>query len=272
MKELLAQWGLGEATINMVIQFGLKAIGAVVVLWIGFMVGGKIQGVLERRLLERMDKSIAKFVANAVRWAVVLLAILSCLSLFGVDTTSFAAVIGGASVAIGLAFQGSLSNVAAGIMLLIFRPFKVGDVVVVAGQTGAVEGISLFVTTLDTPDNRRIILPNGQIFGSVIENVTHHPTRRVDVNVGVDYAAKIDDVRAVLLEAVKGVEHVDVESAKVVLLQLGASSVDFQVRVMAPTDKYFDVKDAVTRACKMALDEAKIGIPYPHVTVVQRAD
>lgn len=271
MKELLAQWGLGEATINMVLQFGLKALGAILVLWLGFMVGGKVQSFMEKRLVHRMDKSISKFLANAIRWAIVLMAILSCLSLFGVDTTSFAAVIGGASVAIGLAFQGSLSNVAAGIMLLIFRPFKVGDVVMVAGQTGAVEGISLFVTTLDTPDLRRIIIPNGQIFGSVIENITHHPTRRVDVNVGVDYSANIDAARQVLLEAAKSVEGVEGEPV-IYLLQLGQSSVDFQVRAMAPTEKYWDVRDAVTRACKMALEDAKIAIPYPHVAVVQRAN
>ena len=270
MKEFLAQWGLGEASINMVIMFGLKALGAIVVMWAGFAIGGRVQSFMEKRLTKRMDQSIAKFTSNGIRWAIVLLAILSCLSIFGIDTTGFAAVIGGASVAIGLAFQGSLSNVAAGIMLLIFRPFKVGDVITAAGQTGAVEGISLFVTTLDTPDNRRIIIPNGQLFGSVIENVTHHPLRRVDVSVGVDYGAKIDDARNVLFEAASKVELIEGDPV-IYLVQLGGSSVDFSVRVMAPTDKYWDVKDALTRACKMALDEAKIGIPYPHVTVVQRA-
>ncbi len=271
MKELLAQWGLGEASLNLALQFGLKAIGAIAVLWIGFLVASRFQSFLEKRLVSRMDPSIAKFLANALRWMIVLLAILSCLSLFGVDTTGFAAVLGGASIAIGLAFQGSLSNVAAGIMLLIFRPFKVGDVITVAGQTGAVQEISLFVTTLDTPDRRRIIIPNGQVFGSVIENVTHNPLRRVDVSVGVDYSAKIDDARKVLLDAALTIKDIDGEP-QIYLVQLGGSSVDFSVRVVVETARYWDVKDELTRACKMALDEAQISIPYPHMTVIQRSN
>lgn len=271
MKELLAQWGLSEATLAMAVQFGLKAAGAILVMVVGFKVAGRIQTLIENRLVHRMDPSIAKFLANALRWMIVLLAVLSCLSLFGVDTTGFAAVLGGASIAIGLAFQGSLSNVAAGIMLLVFRPFKVGDLIVVAGQTGVVQEISLFVTTLDTPDRRRIIIPNGQVFGSVIENVTHNPLRRVDVAVGVDYSAKIDDARKVLFDAASTIEGIDGEP-QIYLVQLGGSSVDFSVRVVVETPRYFDVRDQLTRACKMALDEAKISIPYPHVTVIQRSN
>lgn len=269
MKEQLAEWGLSEASLAMAVQFGLKALGAIAVLWIGFMVASRFQTFLEKRLVARMDPSIAKFLANAVRWMIVLLAILSCLSLFGVDTTGFAAVLGGASIAIGLAFQGSLSNVAAGIMLLIFRPFKVGDVINVASQTGTVQEISLFVTTLDTADRRRIIIPNGQVFGAVIENITHNPLRRVDVAVGVDYAVKIDDARKVLLKAAATIENIEGEP-QVVLVQLGGSSVDFSVRVVVETPRYWDVRDQLTRAVKMALDEADISIPYPHMTVIQR--
>lgn len=271
MRDFLGKYGLGEATINMVINFGLKTLGAILVIWLSFIIGSRVQTFVEKRLTKRLDQSVAKFLANALRWTIVLLGLMSCLSIFGVDTTSFAAVIGGASVAIGLAFQGSLSNVAAGIMLLIFRPFKVGDVVSVAGQTGSIHEISLFVTTMDTADRRRIIIPNGQVFNSVIENMTHNPVRRVDVSVGVDYEAKIDDARKVLFDAASKIDGIQGDPV-VYLAQLGGSSVDFSVRIVVPTPMYWDKKDELTRACKMALDEAGIGIPYPHVTVTQRAD
>jgi small conductance mechanosensitive channel len=270
MQDWLAQYGLGEATINMVVSYGMRFIGVLFVLWLGFFIGNKVQSLISRKLGAKLDVSLAKFLGNVARWLIVIMALLGCLSIFGIETTSFAAVIGGASVAIGLAFQGSLSNVAAGIMLLIFRPFKVGDVITVAGNTGKVDEIALFVTTLDTPDLRRFVIPNSQIFGSTIENVTFHPERRVDVNVGIDYSADIDKARATLLEAAAKMPGI-VGDPAVVLTGLGASSVDFQVRVVVPTDTFWDVRDALIRECKYSLDKANISIPYPHVTVTQKA-
>lgn len=270
MQDWLAQYGLGEATINMVVSYGMKLIGVLFVLWLGFFIGNKVQSLISHKLGAKLDVSLAKFLGNVARWLIVIMALLGCLSIFGIETTSFAAVIGGASVAIGLAFQGSLSNVAAGIMLLIFRPFKVGDVITVAGNTGKVDEIALFVTTLDTPDLRRFVIPNSQIFGSTIENVTFHPERRVDVNVGIDYSADIDKARATLLEAAAKMPGI-VGDPAVVLTGLGASSVDFQVRVVVPTDTFWDVRDALIRECKYSLDNANISIPYPHVTVTQKA-
>jgi small conductance mechanosensitive channel len=271
MVEWLQSMGLGEQTALMVLEYGMKVLGVLFVLWLGFLVGGKVQSVLTKRLEEKIDVSIARFVGNIARWTIVILAILGCLSMFGVETTSFAAVIGGASVAIGLAFQGSLSNVAAGIMLLIFRPFKVGDVIQIAGNTGTVDEISLFTTMLDTADKRRFIVPNSQVFGSTIENVTYNSERRVDVAVGIEYEADIDTAREVLKAAAAKLDHV-IGEPMVVLTGLGGSSVDFSVRVVVPTEHYWPTLDALIRASKYALDEAKIGIPYPHVTVTNKGE
>jgi len=180
------------------------------------------------------------------------------LSTFGIQTTSFAAIIGAAGLAIGLAFQGTLSNFASGAMLLLFRPFKVGDVVNVAGHTGTVFEIDLFSTTLDTPDNRRIILPNSKVYGTTIENKSYHATRRVDVSVVVDYSADIDRVREVLSEVASDVVNVLEEPApQVVLMKLNASSADWTVRLWVKTEDYGTVRQEALRSVRLKLDALK---------------
>ncbi|MEM1347738.1 MAG: mechanosensitive ion channel family protein [Myxococcota bacterium] len=274
MEEFLTQFMSADAAKELIPQLttlGGNIVLVLLILFAALVVGGWVRSLI-MRLLERVDfdKTLTKFFGSTARLLVLLFAGLGCLEVFGFNTTSFAAALGGASVAIGLAFQGSLSNVAAGIMLLTFRPFKVGDVVSVAGQTGGVKEIGLFSTSMNTPDNRHIIIPNGQIFGSTLTNITHNPTRRVDVSVGVDYDADINEVRAVLLKAARSVEGALSEPAPTAfLVGLGGSSVDWQVRVFCNTAEYFDVFEATVRATKMHLDEAGIGIPYPHM-VVQR--
>jgi small conductance mechanosensitive channel len=153
-------------------------------------------------------------------------------------------------------------------MLLVFRPFRVGDVIIVAGHTGKVDEIGLFVTTLDTPDNRRLLLPNSAIFGATIENVTHHATRRADISIGVAYGADLDETRRVLSECVREVSGVLEEPAPVVVLSgLADSSVNWSVRLWCQTTDYFAVLEGGTRAVKRALDQAGIGIPYPTMDV-----
>ena len=219
----------------------------------------------------KFDETLTRFISKLVRWIILLLVGLMCLSYFGVETTSFAAVIGAAGLAIGLAFQGTLSNFAAGAMLLIFRPYKVGDVVNVAGNLGKVFEIELFTTAIDTFDNRRFIIPNSEIFGATIENITYHPVRRVDVEVGTSYSADIDRTRAVLEQAIATVDHFvgDPEPA-VVLTALGASSIDWSVRAWARRDDFGEAKQALIRAVKVELDRAEIDIPYPHLEVQLR--
>lgn len=251
------------------IEYGTRVVGVVALLFVAWIVAGWFSRSADRAMTKaRIDETLRKFAAKCVRWLILVLAVLACLGVFGVETTSFAAVLGAAGFAVGLAFQGTLSNFAAGVMLLVFRPFKVGDVVSVAGQTGKVDAIDLFTTTLDTFDNRRFIVPNGSVFGAVIENVSHHPIRRADVDVGVAYDADIDQTREILTRAAGSVENglSDLEPA-IVLVGLGASSVDWSVRVWANASDFGSVKQATIRAVKSALDDAGIGIPYPQMDV-----
>jgi small conductance mechanosensitive channel len=193
---------------------------------------------------------------------------LTCLSYFGIETTSFAALIGAAGLAIGLAFQGTLSNFAAGAMLLIFRPYKVGDTITSGNYQGTVAEIALFTTEVDTFDGRRIIIPNSSINGSVIENVTYHRLRRVDVPVGVAYDADIDATRRALERALTMVTQAVRDPAPdVVLVGLGDSAVNWTVRVWATQKDFGLAKQALIRAVKMELDQAGIGIPFPQMDV-----
>lgn len=250
-------------------EYGLPAVTALLILFIGYLLAGWLSvSTLKACDKAKIDLTLGKFIARTVKWIVLLITGLFILGKLGIETASFAVVLGAAGLAIGLAFQGTLSNFASGMMLLIFRPYKVGDVINVAGQTGKIDEIELFTTVMDTPDNRRIIIPNSSIFGSVIENITHHKTRRVDVVVGVSYSADIDKTREVLTAAARSVENVLQEPASaIVLTGLGSSSVDWVVRVWANTADYWAVKEALTRAVKIHLDEAGISIPFPQMDI-----
>jgi small conductance mechanosensitive channel len=216
----------------------------------------------------KFDVTLSAFLSNLVRWAILLLGVLAVLGRFGIETTSFAAVLAGAGLAIGMAFSGTLGSFASGVILLAFRPFKIGDVVTAAGVTGKVHEIGIFSTTMDTPDNRRFILPNNSITGGTIENISHHQIRRADVSVGTDYSADLDRTRQVLEQAASGVANrLSDRDPQIVLTELGGSSVDWQVRVWVEAEHFWGVKEATTRAVKIALDEAGIGIPFPQMDV-----
>lgn len=258
---------------DFVVTYGMRVLGAIVFLLLALLVA-RLVGRFTRRSLERahVEITLAQFLGKVARIVVIILGLVSCLGIFGVPMTSFAAVIGAAGLAIGLALQGSLSNVASGIALALFRPFRVGDVVVLQGYTGTVKDIDLFTTRVDTFENRRIILPNSKIFGDVIENITFNETRRVEVAVGVEYSADIDKTREVLTAAARGVPDIVDEPAPMIVLNgLGASSVDWVVRVWCENANFLKVKDATTEAVKKSLDKAGIGIPFPQrvVTLVR---
>lgn len=245
--------------------YGMKVLGALVFLLLAWIVAGWISRLVSRGLTRaKLDLTLSKFLATATKWAVIAMSIVACLGIFGIQTASFAAVIGAAGLAIGLAFQGSLSNLAAGAMLLVFRPFKVGDAVVVAGQSGIVDEIELFTTQLDTADNRRIILPNSAIFGTVIENQSYHAFRRGTINLCISYDAGVDQTRAVLTEAVHSVRDQEPsKAAEIALAKLGPSGMDWEVRVWAPTPKLGAVLENAAVAVKNALDGAGITIVVP---------
>ena len=216
----------------------------------------------------KVEETLARFFGKMAKWAVLLIGTLIILGTFGIDTAGFSVILGAMGLAVGMALQGTLGNFASGVMLLIFRPFKVGDVINAAGTVGKVFEIELFTTVLDTPDNRRIIVPNGAIFSGTIENISHHATRRCDVLVGTDYSADLDATRAVLDKAAAGVaERIEDPGHQIVLASLGDSCIDWKVRVWCNSADYWGCMETTTRAIKVALDEAGIGIPYPQMDV-----
>ena len=269
MNELFSQSYLSADTISLVSSYLLKAIAFIAILVIGRYVANWIRGTIRGGLEKpEVDRTLVKFAANFTYYAIFLLALFAGLETLGVETASFVAVLAAASFAVGLALQGTLANFAAGIMLLVFRPFRVGDFVEIADETGFVRDIQLFFTRLTTRDNRLVIVPNSDIFGSKIENIFENEVVRVDCDVGTDYPADIDETREVLLEAARSVEgRVEDEGVQAALVGLGGSSIDWQVRIWAKTDDYFRLKQELTRQVKYKLDEADIGIPFPQMDV-----
>ena len=255
--------------LSLITNYAVRVLGVLLLLFVARIVAAWVRGMVLRGL-ERsdFDVTLTKFFAKLAYYAILIMAVLACLGVFGVQTTSFAAVLAAAGFAIGLAFQGTLSNFSAGVMLLAFRPFEVGHVVKTAGQSGKVAEIGLFTTTLLTPDRHKVIVPNSEAAGSVIENFSTEPIRRVDVNVGVDYSADLRKVREVL-EGVVAAEpdRDDSEDSIAYLLELGDSAINWQLRVWTKAENYWAVRERLTQAVKDALDDAGIGIPFPQMDV-----
>jgi small conductance mechanosensitive channel len=260
---------LTESLAPLLISWGAKIVGVLILLWIGLRIAARLGRTVTERLEQReLDVSLARFIGQLVRWAIAAGVVLACLSVFGVETTSFAALIGAAGLAIGLAFQGTLSNFSAGVMLLVFRPFKVGDWVKVGGQSGGIVEVGLFNTLLDTGDKRRIILSNSSVMGATIENVTFHEERRCDIDVGVGYEADIDETREQLEKAIELIEAKLEDGEHVVFLGgLGDSAVNWTLRVWCKTEDYWTVWQQGVRAIKVTLDAANINIPFPQMDV-----
>jgi len=269
MDDLLSQNFFSAETINLLADYLLSGIAFVLILvvarYLARWVRDLIRGGLEA---PGVDRTLTKFAGNFAYYGIFLLALFAALETVGVETASFVAVLAAASFAVGLALQGTLANFAAGIMLLIFRPFSVDDYVDIAGETGLVKEIQLFFTRLRTRDNRLIIVPNGDIFGATIENIFAHDEIRVDCDVGTDYPADIDRTREILLEAARSVDgRLEEKGEQAALVELGGSSINWQVRIWATPDEYFRLKQELTRQVKYKLDEAGIGIPYPQMDV-----
>lgn len=272
----LSSLSISPEMLTQITDYGVRILGVLLLLFIARMIAGWVAKLVVHGL-ERanFDVTLTKFFGNMARYVILTLAVLACLGVFGVQTTSFAAVIAAAGFAVGLAFQGTLSNFSSGVMLLTFRPFSIGDYVVAGGQEGTVTEIGLFVTTLTTLDNRKLIVPNSEAAGGVIENMTAYEVRRVDVNVGTEYPADLRKVREVLQTVVDGEAQrndPEGESSHVYLLELGDSSINWQVRVYAKPEHYWDVRERITQASKDALDQAGIGIPFPQMDVHLKQD
>lgn len=247
------------------IKYGLLFLKAVAIFVIGRFIAKLItKGV--GKLMERsaLDPMLTKFLRNILYAILLTFVIIATISALGIQTASLVAVIGAAGLAVGLALQGSLSNFAAGVLMIIFRPYKLGDLVDVADTEGFVEEVDVFTTTLRTPDKTKIIIPNGQVMDGKIINYTEAELRRLDLVIGIGYGDSIDDARTALLAAVKQSEYVvDEPAPKVTVAELGDSSVNLAVRPWIKAETYAPASHEVTERCKKALDAAGISIPFP---------
>lgn len=245
--------------------YGLKVIAAIVI----FVIGKWLSGVLSRAVGKAMrraqtDEMLVKFVVNLAYAALLAFVVLAALAQLGIQTTSFIAIVGAAGLAIGLALQGSLSNFAAGVMLIIFRPFKVGDFIEAAGTSGVVEEILIFSTKMKSPDNKQLYVPNGSILSGTIVNYSAKDQRRVDLVFGCGYGDDIKKAKALLEEIVTGNALVlDDPVPTIGVLELGDNSVNFAVRPWVKTGDYWDAYFQITEAVKQRFDEAGISIPFP---------
>ena len=245
------------------------------ILFIGYLLSSWLGRVIGNMVANKVDLTLGKFLTKAVRnILMVVVAMVILEQQFDINVAGFAAILAAAGFAVGMALQGTLGNFAAGVMLLVFRPFKVDDYIVVADAEGTVEEIDLFTTRLNSMDNRHVIVPNAEIFGAKLENYSRNPIRRVDVNVGAAYDADLDATREALTRAVNRVvaemstdAKIHAPTPQVYLMELGASSVDWQLRIWCHPSKYWDVREELTAAAKQELDSANIGIPFPQMDV-----
>jgi small conductance mechanosensitive channel len=229
--------------------------------WIASLVRRGIRRMMERGKVEPI---ITGFVSSIAYIGLLVFVVIAALGQLGIQTTSFIAILGAAGLAIGLALQGSLANFAAGFLMIIFRPFKVGDFIEGAGVAGVVEEIQIFTTKLKTPDNKIIIIPNAKLSGDNIVNYSAQETRRVDMTVGVSYDADLAKVKAVLNDIISKETRILAEPApQVVVAELGDSSVNFVMRVWTKTADYWPVKFDATETIKNRFDAEGIGIPFP---------
>ena len=250
---------------ELVTIYGLRVLAAIVILIIGRWISMGIRNLVKRLMMKsNVDETVAKFAANLTYVALLAFVILAALGQLGIQTTSFVAVLGAAGLAIGLALQGSLANFAAGFLMIIFRPFRVGDYIEGAGVAGTVEEIQIFTTTLKTPDNKTVIIPNAKLTGDNIVNWTVKGTRRVDLVFGIGYGDDIDKARQTLKDVLdKDSRILKDPPYQISLSELADSSVNFVVRPWVKAADYWNVYFDTTENVKKAFDANDISIPFP---------
>lgn len=258
--------------IDLVAGYGPKILGAILIYIVGSWIIKKLIGLLKKVMAKgSYDESLQKFLANLVSWALKIFLIITVISKLGVETTSLAAVIAAAGLAVGLALQGSLSNFAGGVLIMIFKPYRIGDLIEAQGALGVVKEIEIFTTKLTSPENKLVIVPNGAMANGNIVNYTAEGKIRVDTVIGVAYEEDIKQTKAVLMEVLTSNPQVLQDPAPSVnVLELADSSVNFAVRPFCKPEDYWDVYFATYEGCKLALDEAGIEIPYPHEVEIKK--
>lgn len=262
--ELNAQKWIDQG-IEFVVNYGPKVIGAILIWIIGSWVIKKLMRATSKMMsLGNYDESLQKFLSNLLGWGLKILLILAVLGTVGVETTSFAAILAAAGLAIGMALQGSLSNFAGGVLIMIFKPFKIGDLIEAQGVLGVVEEIEIFTTKLNSPENKRIIVPNGTLSNGNITNYSAIGNLRVDLNVGVGYGDDLKKAKQVITDVLANNPKVLKSPAPTVAVsELGDNAVNLVVRPYATVENYWDVYFGVLEDVKVALDQAGISIPFP---------
>ena len=254
-----------QSTVGLLSSWGLQVVGALAVFIVGRWVATFARRAVRRSLERtRLDATLVPFFSGVAYYLILIVVVIAVLGLFGVQTTSLIAVLGAASLAVGLALQGTLSNFASGVMLLVFRPFRVGDYVEAAGTAGSVQEISLFTTTLNTPDNVRILVPNSAIYGEVIKNYSANDTRRNDLTVGIAYDDDIGKAIEVIRSVLSADDRVLPDPEPVIAVSgLGDSSVNLAIRPWCRRQDYGSLRSDLTRKLKEALEAGGCSIPFP---------
>lgn len=254
---------------DLLVQYGVNVISAILILFIGNLVvkgvAGSVANVLKKK---EMDKAVVEFIHGLVRYTLFIIVLIAALSRIGVQTASVVAVIGAAGLAVGLALQGSLSNFAAGVLIVAFRPFKSGDYVEIGGVAGSVDSIQIFQTVLKSPDNKMVVVPNSAVIGGAITNYSRHETRRVDMVIGVSYKSDLQKTKRVLRETLEKDPRILKDPDMTIgVLTLADSSINFVVRPWCKTSDYWAVYFDSMQAIKEALDANGIEIPFPQMDV-----
>ena len=249
--------------------YAVRIIVAILIFIVGKWISRRLASLTARMLKKQdVDITLINFLDGLVYYSLLVMVIIAAAAQLGINTTSFLTIVGAAGLAVGLALKDSLSNFASGVMLILFRPFKVGDYVSAAGVSGSVQSISLFNTVMHTPDNQKIIVPNSSITGSVITNVTANPTRRIDLVVGIGYEDDIDKARAVLERILSEEKRILADPAPTIAVsELADSSVNFVFRPWVNAGDYWPVRFALTERIKKEFDREGVSIPYPQQDV-----
>ncbi|MFT6909990.1 MAG: small conductance mechanosensitive channel [Oleiphilaceae bacterium] len=266
--------GAGEASkyieivFEALINYGPKVLLAIFTLIIGLWLIKKLVNKTNVTFTAKADPSLASFMSSLASVILKLMLFIAVASMVGIQTTSFIAVLGAAGLAVGLALQGSLANFAGGVLILLFKPFKVGDVIEAQGHVGVVKHIQIFCTILTTADNRIVIIPNGPLSNGSLVNINQEPTRRIDFSFGIGYGDDIDKTKAVLEGLVAAETRILKDPAHLIVVEaLADSSVNFKVRVWINTSDYWGVNFAMIEAVKKAFDAEGISIPFPQQDV-----
>lgn len=254
---------------EMAISYAPKALGALLTLVIGFWLAGWITRLIKKQMKKRdLEPTVISFLGSFIGIGLKILVLLSAASLFGLEVTSFIAMFSALAFAIGMALQGNLSHMASGVLILFFKPFKVGDFVVTQGHSGTVKEIQIFNTLLTTLDNRIIIIPNGAVMSGPIENLTTNSMRKVPLVFGIGYPDDIDKAREVIKQVADNCPHIDhSQPVDILVTELADSSVNFAVRPWCKTEDYWNVHFYMQEHIKKEFDKAGVGIPFPQMDV-----